>query len=129
LSQVLARWLRARASPVVVAGRRWHLAARAARRITMRDGVVVADSAGDLHDRPPSVEHGRPETLVPAPSAEPRSVSGNGPGHPSGGSGGAAGATGRLPPEPGLRRAEADVREPGPRPVQADTREPEDGTA
>ncbi|CCH21580.1 ABC transporter related [Micromonospora lupini str. Lupac 08] len=75
------------------------VAARAARRITMRDGVVVADSATDAHDRPLSVDHGRPETLVPAPSAEPRSVSGSGPGHPSGGSGGAAGATGRLPRE------------------------------
>ncbi|MFF0313367.1 ABC transporter ATP-binding protein [Micromonospora sp. NPDC005252] len=77
------------------------VAARAARRITMRDGVVVADSATAPHDRPLSVDHGRPETLVPAPSAEPRSVSGSGPGHPSGGSGGAAGATGRLPREPG----------------------------
>ena len=99
------------------------VAARARRRITMRDGVVVADSAaaddaaavarrpdGDDphsdHDRPPSVDHGRPATLVPAPSAEPRSASGSGPGHPSGGSGGAAGATGRLP-------READPREPG----------------
>ncbi|MFI6784288.1 ABC transporter ATP-binding protein [Micromonospora sp. NPDC050276] len=86
------------------------VAARAQRRITMRDGVVVADSAGAPpttdtgeapapHDRPPSVDHGRPATLVPAPSAEPRSASGSGPGHPSGGSGGAAGATGRLPRE------------------------------
>ncbi|MEO3774705.1 ABC transporter ATP-binding protein [Micromonospora sp. B9E7] len=77
------------------------VAARARRRITMRDGVVVADS-GDprsAHDRPPSVDHGRPETLVPAPSAEPRSASGSGPGHPPGGSGGAAGATGCLPHE------------------------------
>lgn len=95
------------------------VAARARRRITMRDGVVVADSAvaerpatadGDgprsAHDRPPSVDHGRPATLVPAPSAEPRSASGSGPGHPSGGSGGAAGATGRLP-------READPGEPG----------------
>ncbi|MET8305893.1 ABC transporter ATP-binding protein [Micromonospora sp. NPDC005173] len=83
------------------------VAARARRRITMRDGVVVADSAtGDdpaaLHDRPPSVDHGRPATLVSAPSAEPRSASGSGPGHPSGGSGGAAGATGRLPDPPGV---------------------------
>ncbi|MCO1598856.1 ABC transporter ATP-binding protein [Micromonospora sp. RHAY321] len=80
------------------------VAARARRRITMRDGVVVADSAGDgstdLHDLPPFVDHGRPATLVAAPSAEPRSVSGSGPGHPSGGSGGAAGATGRLPRPP-----------------------------
>ncbi|WP_309244470.1 ABC transporter ATP-binding protein [Micromonospora parastrephiae] len=75
------------------------VAARAQRRITMRDGVVVADSDAP-HDRPLSVDHGRPETLVPAPSAEPRSVSGSGPGHPSGGSGGAAGATGRLPHRP-----------------------------
>ncbi|MEU8155327.1 ABC transporter ATP-binding protein [Micromonospora sp. NPDC048986] len=77
------------------------VAARAHRRITMRDGVVVADSAdpSSTHDRPPSVDHGRPATLVPAPSAEPRSASGSGPGHPSGGSGGAAGATGRLPRE------------------------------
>ncbi|WP_327033829.1 ABC transporter ATP-binding protein [Micromonospora ureilytica] len=88
------------------------VAARAHRRITMRDGVVVADSATSAHpanadgadphsghDRPLSVDHGRPATLVPAPSAEPRSASGSGPGHPSGGSGGAAGATGRLPLE------------------------------
>lgn len=117
------------------------VAARAARRITMRDGVVVADSAAERHDRPPSVDHGRPETLVPAPSAEPRSVSGNGPGHPSGGSGGAAGATGRLPHEPDPhraevdtrepdpRRAKADMREPGPRGAEVDTREPGDGVA
>ncbi|MEU7590039.1 ABC transporter ATP-binding protein [Micromonospora sp. NPDC049230] len=72
------------------------VAARAQRRITMRDGVVVADSATP-HDRPLSVDPGRPATLVSAPSAEPRSASGSGPGHPSGGSGGAAGATGRLP--------------------------------
>ncbi|MEU7920553.1 ABC transporter ATP-binding protein [Micromonospora zamorensis] len=95
------------------------VAARARRRITMRDGAVVADSAAAArpatthrddphpdHDRPPSVDHGRPATLVPAPSAEPRSASGSGPGHPSGGSGGAAGATGRLP-------READPGEPG----------------
>ncbi|MBG6069334.1 ABC transporter ATP-binding protein [Micromonospora ureilytica] len=88
------------------------VAARAHRRITMRDGVVVADSTANAHrasadgadphsahDRPLSVDHGRPATLVPAPSAEPRSASGSGPGHPSGGSGGAAGATGRLPRE------------------------------
>ncbi|MEU4398874.1 ABC transporter ATP-binding protein [Micromonospora orduensis] len=87
------------------------VAARAQRRITMRDGVVVADSAA--HDRPLPVDHGRPETLVPAPSAEPRSVSGSGPGHPSGGSGGAAGATGRLPREPGPSHAGADTREAG----------------
>ncbi|MET8039830.1 ABC transporter ATP-binding protein [Micromonospora sp. NPDC005215] len=86
------------------------VAARAQRRITMRDGVVVADS-DTTHDRPPSVDPGRPATLVPAPSAEPRSASGSGPGHPSGGSGGAAGATGRLPLEvnpgrPGVERPE-----------------------
>ncbi|WCN81037.1 ABC transporter ATP-binding protein [Micromonospora sp. LH3U1] len=77
------------------------VAARAHRRITMRDGVVVADSDDQpsSHDRPPSVDHGRPATLVSAPSAEPRSASGSGPGHPSGGSGGATGATGRLPRE------------------------------
>ncbi|WP_233578461.1 ABC transporter ATP-binding protein [Micromonospora sp. BL4] len=92
------------------------VAARARRRITMRDGVVVADSATDdgtahLHDRPLSVDHGRPATLVPAPSAEPRSVSGSGPGHPSGGSGGAAGATGRLPhpPDRGPGSEDADA--------------------
>ncbi|MFD6678539.1 ABC transporter ATP-binding protein [Micromonospora parva] len=86
------------------------VAARAHRRITMRDGVVVADSADPhaAHDRPPSVDHGRPATLVPAPSAEPRSASGSGPGHPSGGSGGAAGATGRLPHE--TEQPEADPR-------------------
>ncbi|MET8257419.1 ABC transporter ATP-binding protein [Micromonospora sp. NPDC005205] len=87
------------------------VAARAHRRITMRDGVVVADSGDPRsgHDRPPSVDHGRPATLVPAPSAEPRSASGSGPGHPSGGSGGAAGATGRLPRE--VERPEADPGE------------------
>ncbi|SCE91095.1 putative ABC transport system ATP-binding protein [Micromonospora coriariae] len=90
------------------------VAARARRRITMRDGVVVADSAADdgpthLHDRPLSVDHGRPATLVPAPSAEPRSVSGSGPGHPSGGSGGAAGATGRLPHPPANGRGTGDA--------------------
>ncbi|WP_425271289.1 ABC transporter ATP-binding protein [Micromonospora arida] len=87
------------------------VAARAHRRITMRDGVVVADSAHprSAHDRPPSVDHGRPATLVPAPSAEPRSASGSGPGHPSGGSGGAAGATGRLPRE--VERPEALPRD------------------
>ncbi|MEU8410182.1 ABC transporter ATP-binding protein [Micromonospora sp. NPDC048842] len=87
------------------------VAARAHRRITMRDGVVVADSAAprSAHDRPPSVDHGRPATLVPAPSAEPRSASGSGPGHPSGGSGGAAGATGRLPLE--VERPENDPRD------------------
>ncbi|WP_323181913.1 ATP-binding cassette domain-containing protein [Micromonospora sp. NBC_00362] len=98
------------------------VAARAHRRITMRDGVVVADSAvsahppnadsadpRSVHDRPPSVDHGRPATLVPAPSAEPRSASGSGPGHPSGGSGGAAGATGRLPHE--VERPESDPRD------------------
>ncbi|GLZ61809.1 ABC transporter ATP-binding protein [Micromonospora sp. NBRC 107095] len=86
------------------------VAARAHRRITMRDGVVVADSADphSAHDRPPSVDHGRPATLVPAPSAEPRSASGSGPGHPSGGSGGAAGATGRLPHE--TEQPEVDPR-------------------
>ncbi|MFC4019618.1 ABC transporter ATP-binding protein [Micromonospora sp. GCM10011542] len=71
------------------------VAARARRRITMRDGVMVADSAA--HDRPLSDDHGRPATLVSAPSAEPRSASGSGPGQPPGGSGGATGATGRLP--------------------------------
>ncbi|GAB4103602.1 ABC transporter ATP-binding protein [Micromonospora taraxaci] len=86
------------------------VAARARRRITMRDGVVVADSDDPLsaHDRPPSVDHGRPATLVPAPSAEPRSASGSGPGHPPGGSGGAAGATGCLPREVEQREAAAD---------------------
>jgi putative ABC transport system ATP-binding protein len=99
------------------------VAARAQRRITMRDGVVVADSAGSAHpttdsheppsghDRPPFVDHSRPATLVAAPSAEPRSASGSGPGHPSGGSGGAAGATGRLPREterPDVERPDAE---------------------
>ncbi|MER7893612.1 ABC transporter ATP-binding protein [Micromonospora sp. NPDC094482] len=74
------------------------VAARARRRITLRDGVVVADSArSDLHDPPLSGGSGVPETLVPAPSAEPRSASGSGSGCPPGGSGGATGATGRLP--------------------------------
>ncbi|PWR08526.1 ABC transporter ATP-binding protein [Micromonospora acroterricola] len=101
------------------------VAARARRRITMRDGVVVADSATDdgpptaisvadpgashLHDRPLSVDHGRPATLVPAPSAEPRSASGSGPGHPPGGSGGATGATGRLPHPPSGARGPDDA--------------------
>ncbi|WP_309227151.1 ABC transporter ATP-binding protein [Micromonospora thermarum] len=71
------------------------VAARARRRIAMRDGVVVADSADERHDPPVSAGTGRPDTLVPAPSAESRSASGSGPGHPSGGTGGAAGATGR----------------------------------
>ncbi|MDG4784047.1 ABC transporter ATP-binding protein [Micromonospora sp. WMMD961] len=101
------------------------VAARARRRITMRDGVVVADSAvgarppgadtddpRSAHDRPPSVDHGRPETLVPAPSAEPRSASGSGPGHPPGGSGGAAGATGCLPHE--VERPDADPHDVAP---------------
>ncbi|SCG35861.1 ABC transporter ATP-binding protein [Micromonospora halophytica] len=105
------------------------VAARARRRIAMRDGVVVSDTAGAaspattwqeaagrdrvrgeadpsratgpvVHDRPLSDAGDGPETLGAAPSAEPRSASGSGPGHPSGGSGGAAGATGRLPREP-----------------------------
>ncbi|GAA2705676.1 ABC transporter ATP-binding protein [Micromonospora olivasterospora] len=71
------------------------VAARARRRIAVRDGVVVSDDT--IHDRPPSGADGGPDTLVPAPSAEPRSASGSGPGRPPGGSGGAAGATGRLP--------------------------------
>ncbi|MFI7577973.1 ABC transporter ATP-binding protein [Micromonospora sp. NPDC049497] len=82
------------------------VAARARRRIAMRDGVVVADSAsgqvGAVHDRPASGPAAGPDTLVSAPSAEPRSASGSGPGHPPGGSGGAAGAAGRLP-QPGTR--------------------------
>ncbi|MFI6232049.1 ABC transporter ATP-binding protein [Micromonospora sp. NPDC050784] len=108
------------------------VAARAHRRITMRDGVVVADSAATAHppsadnadppahDRPPSVDHGRPATLVPAPSAEPRSASGSGPGHPSGGSGGAAGATGRLP---------HDAERPDTNPRDADPGEAREGAA
>ncbi|MGB2568354.1 ABC transporter ATP-binding protein [Micromonospora citrea] len=94
------------------------VAARARRRIAMRDGAVVSDTAGTespaatraaavgattgttVHDRPLSGAGDGPETLGAAPSAEPRSASGSGPGHPSGGSGGAAGATGRLPREP-----------------------------
>ncbi|MCZ7427081.1 ABC transporter ATP-binding protein [Micromonospora sp. WMMA1949] len=70
------------------------VAARAHRRIAVRDGLIRSDS---LHDRPPSDGSGVPATLDPAPSAEPRSASGSGPGHPPGGSGGATGATGRLP--------------------------------
>ncbi|MFE9200827.1 ABC transporter ATP-binding protein [Micromonospora sp. NPDC007230] len=69
------------------------VAARARRQIAVRDGRVRSDV---VHDRPLSGAVGRPATLDGAPSAEPRSVSGSGPGHPSGGSGGAAGATGRL---------------------------------
>ncbi|MGA4686503.1 ABC transporter ATP-binding protein [Micromonospora sp. AB353] len=70
------------------------VAARAHRRIAVRDGLIRSDS---LHDRPPSDGSGVPATLDPAPSAEPRSASGSGPGHPPGGPGGATGATGRLP--------------------------------
>ncbi|MEW2326553.1 ABC transporter ATP-binding protein [Micromonospora chersina] len=70
------------------------VAARARRRIAVRDGLIRSDT---VHDRPLSGDVGRPETLDAAPSAEPRSASGSGPGHPSGGSGGATGATGRLP--------------------------------
>ncbi|WP_446220823.1 ABC transporter ATP-binding protein [Micromonospora sp. IBHARD004] len=77
------------------------VAARARRRVAVRDGVIRSDTvtagADRLHDRPLSHRESRPETLDPAPSAEPRSASGSGPGHPSGGSGGATGATGRLP--------------------------------
>ncbi|MEU1839283.1 ABC transporter ATP-binding protein [Micromonospora chersina] len=70
------------------------VAARARRRIAVRDGLIRSDT---VHDRPLSGGDGGPETLDAAPSAEPRSASGSGPGHPSGGSGGATGATGRLP--------------------------------
>ncbi|MFE9954698.1 ABC transporter ATP-binding protein [Micromonospora sp. NPDC005299] len=70
------------------------VAARARRRIAVRDGLIRSDT---VHDRPLSSGDGRPETLDAAPSAEPRFASGSGPGHPSGGSGGATGATGRLP--------------------------------
>ncbi|SCL13942.1 putative ABC transport system ATP-binding protein [Micromonospora rhizosphaerae] len=77
------------------------VAARARRRIAMRDGLVRSDSGGPasqpdgaFHDRPLSGGDDRPDTLEPAPSAESRSASGSGPGLPSGGSGGAAGATG-----------------------------------
>ena len=70
------------------------VAARAHRRIAVRDGLIRSDS---LHDRPPSDGSGVPATLDPAPSAEPRSASGSGRGPPPGGPGGATGATGRLP--------------------------------
>ncbi|MET9303713.1 ABC transporter ATP-binding protein, partial [Micromonospora aurantiaca] len=70
------------------------VAARAHRRIAVRDGLIRSDS---LHDRPPSDGSGVPATLDPAPSAEPRSASGSGPGHPPGGPGGATRATGRVP--------------------------------
>ncbi len=72
------------------------VAARAGRRIAVRDGLIRSDT---VHDRPASDGGDGPETLDAAPSAEPRSASGSGPGHPSGGSGGATGATGRLPRE------------------------------
>jgi putative ABC transport system ATP-binding protein len=80
------------------------VAARARRQIAVRDGVIRSDTvtAGGgttPHDRPLSERDNRPETLDAAPSAEPRSASGSGPGHPPGGSGGATGATGRLPRE------------------------------
>ncbi|MFI2710107.1 ABC transporter ATP-binding protein [Micromonospora sp. NPDC018662] len=74
------------------------VAARARRRIAVRDGLIRSDT---VHDRPGSDAAGGPATLDPAPSAEPRSASGSGPGHPSGGSGGATGATGRLPRDAG----------------------------
>ncbi|MGS2613270.1 ABC transporter ATP-binding protein [Micromonospora sp. LZ34] len=82
------------------------VAARARRQIALRDGVVASDTAApapvegrpELHDRPLSGGVAGPDTLVAAPSAEPRSASGSGPGCPPGGSGGATGATGRLPP-------------------------------
>ncbi|MFD2765495.1 ABC transporter ATP-binding protein [Micromonospora eburnea] len=80
------------------------VAARARRRIAVRDGLIRSDT---IHDRPLSGGPGGPATLDGAPSAEPRSASGHGPGHPSGGSGGAAGATGRLP------RPAADQAMPG----------------
>ncbi|MFI5832158.1 ABC transporter ATP-binding protein [Micromonospora sp. NPDC051300] len=70
------------------------VAARARRRIAVRDGLIQSDTT---HDRPGSGGGGGPATLEHAPSAEPRSASGSGPGRPSGGSGGATGATGRLP--------------------------------
>ncbi|WP_319460360.1 ABC transporter ATP-binding protein [Micromonospora sp. RTP1Z1] len=74
------------------------VAARARRRIAVRDGLIRSDTVtaggGPPHDRPLTDRDRRPETLDAAPSAEPRSASGSGPGHPSGGSGGAAGATG-----------------------------------
>ncbi|WFE37013.1 ABC transporter ATP-binding protein [Micromonospora sp. WMMD998] len=70
------------------------VAARARRRIAVRDGLIRSDTG---HDRPASDDAGGPATLGRAPSVEPRSASGSGPGHPSGGPGGAAGATGRLP--------------------------------
>ncbi|MCW3844795.1 ABC transporter ATP-binding protein [Micromonospora yasonensis] len=69
------------------------VAARARRRIAVRDGLIRSDT---IHDRPLSGLGGGPATLDDAPSAEPRYASGSGPGHPSGGSGGATGATGRL---------------------------------
>ncbi|SCG56725.1 ABC transporter ATP-binding protein [Micromonospora coxensis] len=105
------------------------VAARARRRIAMRDGVVVSDTVATaspaatraestgaaVHDRPLSDAGDGPETLRTAPSAEPRSASGSGPGHPSGGSGGAAGATGRLPREGGPGTPDgADAARPGP---------------
>lgn len=72
------------------------VAMRAGRRIAMRDGVIVADSVVDgSHDLPVSGPGGLPDTLVPAPSTEPRSASGSGPGRMSGGTGGATRATGR----------------------------------
>jgi len=73
------------------------VAARARRRITMRDGVMVADSAAAVTSEPPPAVPSGPEIVDSAPSAEPRSASGSGSGHPPGGSGGAAGATGRHP--------------------------------
>ncbi|GAB3176341.1 putative ABC transport system ATP-binding protein [Micromonospora palomenae] len=89
------------------------VAARARRRIVMRDGVVVSDSASTVHDRPASGPVAAPDTLGAAPSAEPRSASGSGPGHPSGGSGGATGATGRLPRDPEADRRTPEVAGPG----------------
>ena len=68
------------------------VAARARRQVVIRDGVIVTDGSGAV---PP--QRLGPDTLDPAPSAEPRPASGSGPGHPSGGPGG-AGATGRPHP-------------------------------
>jgi putative ABC transport system ATP-binding protein len=69
------------------------VAARARRQILIRDGRIVTDAPVTAVPTQRSV----PDTLDPAPSAEPRSASGSGPGHPSGGPGG-AGATGRPHP-------------------------------
>ena len=67
---------------------------------------------GDAPEHAATVESpAGPEIVDDAPSGEPRSASGSGPGHPTGGSGGAAGATGgtRSGAGPTGRRGDDDA--------------------